>query len=257
MTSRNAARRQRALPANQRLSNELRRRLHDGEFAGGERLPTEAELEQEYGLSRQTVRRAFLDLVAEGLVRRTPGRGTFAVRPGASNPRYARTVGSIDELMEWDDSEVKVDQEISLRHDADIASRLGLDSPVVAVLSYRRMFEGAVFGMTQVAVGPEVGRRLIEEKAFHPGLQTVIRAVDRCLDGAVAGVQQTLTAIAAPEHVAEVLGIAEGSPVLYAERLFFDNDEQPVELSMTHYHPDRYSYRLEIRGRVTIEYRVS
>jgi DNA-binding GntR family transcriptional regulator len=238
----------REVPAHQRLSDELRQRLRDGEFANGRQLPTEAELEQERGLSRQTVRRAFVDLVAEGLVRRIPGRGTFAVHSGT--PRYARTVGSIDDLMEWGDSELEVADQIALRNDAELASRLELESPAVAVLSYRRTFAGAVFGTTQVAMSPALGQQLIEADAFHADARTVIRAVDACLGGVVAGVQQTLNAVAASAEVAAVLELEEGAPVLYAERLFFDADERPVELATTHYHPDRYAYRLEIRGRV-------
>lgn len=63
----------------------LRQRLRDEIAAGayppeGVRLPTESELVAEHGLSRQTVRRAFQDLVAEGVVYRVPGRGTYANR---------------------------------------------------------------------------------------------------------------------------------------------------------------------------------
>lgn len=238
----------RAQPAHQRLSEALRARLLDGEFAGGDRLPTEAELEQEYGLSRQTVRRAFLDLVAEGLVRRHPGRGTFAVHSGA--PRYARTVASIDELMEWGDSELEVDEQISLQSDPHRANRLALDSPVIALLRYHRKFGGLVFGITEVALAPSLGEELIEADAVGDGLRTVIRAVDDCLEGAIAGVEQMLNAVAATPEIAAGLGLGVGVPVLYAERLFFDEEERPVELATTYYHPDRYAYRLELRGRV-------
>ena len=51
-------------------------------------------------LSRQTVRRAFQDLVAEGVVYRVPGRGTYASEPGR---RYLRQLGSIEDLMSLSD----------------------------------------------------------------------------------------------------------------------------------------------------------
>src|SRR5262249_25523839 len=78
------------------LSGRLRREIASGRYRGGVRLPTESELSQEHNLSRQTVRRAFQDLVAEGIVYRVPGRGTFATEPDG---RYLRQLGSIEDLM--------------------------------------------------------------------------------------------------------------------------------------------------------------
>lgn len=53
-------------PAYKVLAAELRSHIAQGRYKGGVRLPpTESELSQEYGLSRQTVRRAFLELVTE------------------------------------------------------------------------------------------------------------------------------------------------------------------------------------------------
>ena len=85
-----------AEPAYRALAATLRSAIAAGRYRGGVRLPTEAELAAEYGLSRQTVRRAFVDLVAEGVVHRVPGRGTFATERGG---RYLRQLGSIDDLM--------------------------------------------------------------------------------------------------------------------------------------------------------------
>ncbi|MFD0663827.1 GntR family transcriptional regulator [Thermocatellispora tengchongensis] len=78
------------------LARTIRNEILQGRYADGRRLPTEAELARRHGVSRQTVRRAFQDLVAEGLVHRVPGRGTFA-RP--KDGAYIRQFGSIDDLM--------------------------------------------------------------------------------------------------------------------------------------------------------------
>ena len=78
------------------LADELRGSILGGEYAGGRQLPTETSLAAEHRLSRQTVRRAYLELVSEGLVDRIPGRGTFAAEHG---PRYLRQFGSVEDLM--------------------------------------------------------------------------------------------------------------------------------------------------------------
>ncbi|MDA0814605.1 MAG: GntR family transcriptional regulator [Verrucomicrobia bacterium] len=55
----------------------LHERIDAGELATGDRLPTEAQLSQQFGISRLTVSRALNDLVAEGLIRRRAGSGSF------------------------------------------------------------------------------------------------------------------------------------------------------------------------------------
>ena len=71
-------------PAYQALREQLRDEIAAGRYRDGVRLPTESELVARHGLSRQTVRRAFQDLVAEGVVYRVPGRGTYAREPGGA-----------------------------------------------------------------------------------------------------------------------------------------------------------------------------
>ncbi len=59
----------------------LTERIESGEIGVGDRLPSEADLVAEFGVSRTTARRALDELRRQGLVRREPGRGTFLASP--------------------------------------------------------------------------------------------------------------------------------------------------------------------------------
>src|SRR2546429_9013670 len=63
----------------------LRRDLQSGRWKHGDRMPTEAELVETFGVSRITVARAMRDLQAAGLVKRRTGAGTFATSPGMAS----------------------------------------------------------------------------------------------------------------------------------------------------------------------------
>src|SRR5919199_5764138 len=64
-----------------RLVAELERRILLGDPGAGERLPTEAELCQLFGVSRSVVRDALRTLAARGLVRVGPGHGIIVADP--------------------------------------------------------------------------------------------------------------------------------------------------------------------------------
>lgn len=61
----------------QAVTQELRRRILTAQYAAGQRIPPERELLEEFGCSRLTVAKAMAPLVAEGLIARHQGRGTF------------------------------------------------------------------------------------------------------------------------------------------------------------------------------------
>lgn len=59
------------------VADALRARIHSGELAPGVALPSEVALGQQYGVGRNTIRKATADLTAEGLVFIVHGSGTF------------------------------------------------------------------------------------------------------------------------------------------------------------------------------------
>ena len=231
------------------LAAKLRREILERRYADGGRLPTEAELARAYQLSRQTVRRAFHDLVAEGMVYRVPGRGTFAApREG----QYLRQFGSIEDLMGLSlDTRLEVLRPLRRQVDIDAASRLRLDSDVVHTLVFRRTHDGAPFCHTAVYLHPAAGAALdgIPELT-KPGATsdtTIIGLLDARLAAPIAEAEQSITAAPADLPLADALGCQPGTPLLRIDRIYLSTDGQPVELAVSHFLPEQYSYRVRLR----------
>jgi len=74
------------------IAEQLREAIVSGQFKIGDRLPTEDELAQRYGVSRPSVREALKRLAAQNLVRarRGPTGGNFVVQP-----TYEELAGSL------------------------------------------------------------------------------------------------------------------------------------------------------------------
>jgi GntR family transcriptional regulator len=243
--------RRRDKPAYQRLSDDLRSAIQEGRFGDGVRMPTEAELRREYGVSRHTIRQAFQDLVAEGLVYRVPGRGTF-VTDLSRRGRYLRSIGTLEELMAWAGTEIEVLHAPATRMDTKAAGRLGLPSDEVSVLDVRRLYEGVPFVVTRIYLSIEVGDRLKDEALpLLEGSETVLGTLERLvLPFPIAGVSQDITAAFAPPELSTLIDCQPGEPILYVERMYFDTANNPVELAISHYNPRRYSYHLELRRKL-------
>jgi GntR family transcriptional regulator len=67
-------------PMYQQIADDLRGKIEAGDLAPGQQLPTELELRESYGASRNTIRDAIKRLSSLGLVESKPGSGTFVTR---------------------------------------------------------------------------------------------------------------------------------------------------------------------------------
>ncbi|HEX2402499.1 MAG TPA: GntR family transcriptional regulator [Mycobacterium sp.] len=235
-------------PAYQALREQLRGEIAAGHYRDGARLPTESELVARHGLSRQTVRRAFHDLVAEGVVYRVPGRGTYASEPGR---RYLRQLGSIEDLMSLsDDTTMEVLTGLRRRVDVDAASRLRLDDDVVYSVVFRRLHDGVPFVLTTVHLVPSVAQPVLYSSALADGAvgtHTVIGLLEPHLTEPIAEAAQSITVAPADAIVADAVGCQPGHPMLRVDRLYSDSGGRPVELSVSHFLPEQYTYRVTLR----------
>lgn len=232
------------------LAQLLREQIHRGDYDSAP-LPTELFLAKEHKLSRQTVRRAFHDLVAEGLVYRVRGSGTFVT------PRenwYARSFGSLDELLQLQlDTYFDLKAPMKLINDPIIAARLGQESAEIYRLVLIRRHQKELIGRTTVYLPDRVGRALQNRPEYSDRKitsRTTMISLLQQVGFDIGKAEQRITAISADKSLATDLGCKSGIPMLRIERLFLDRRGQPTELSVSEYLPEQFEYRTEL-GRTT------
>src|SRR6478736_2804611 len=82
------------------LARVLTDEIESGRYKVGDKIPTEAELQQRFDVSRHTVREALRDLKARGLVLARAGVGTV-VRAKAPHARFMQGIGTLKELIQF------------------------------------------------------------------------------------------------------------------------------------------------------------
>jgi GntR family transcriptional regulator len=237
--------------AYQRIATDLKDALRNGAYPHGCRLPTEVELAERYQVSRQTVRRAMQDLIGEGLVLRTRGRGTISSSTHTRG-QYLRSIGSIEDFAALSlDTVLEVVRPFERSIAPDAAGRLQLPTDEVVSGLFVRRHEGIPFCAAQVFVSVSLGRKVIELGLLPPPgtavTRTIFDIVDEVSPETIMGAHQSITVAAIPTDRAELVECEPGQPVLRIDRLYFGSSGTPLELAISYFNPSRYSYRLELR----------
>ena len=227
------------VPIYARILDTLRQRIAEGVYRVGESLPTEAELVLEFDVSRQTVRSALQKLVAEGIVERTAGRGTFLKRGGAAGGEW--NIGGIEDIIDigfLGAYAVKSVQMVTAARNARIAGVLDVPATgrMLNVRATRSIAEGP-FAYSSLYFPEEIGeglpRHLFDQRSL------VLLVEEYCGIPAFRS-RQVASATLADRSVAKVLGVEVGEPLLVLERTHFARNGRPFEFARVLYRTDRY-----------------
>jgi DNA-binding GntR family transcriptional regulator len=238
------------MPAYRELAEKLRADIEAGVYSAGRKMPTESVLQSKHGVSRHTVRESLQILLADGLIYKVQGSGTYVSgRRHDSNGRYIRSIGSLDELIVWPDTDTEVIEPFTVVVDPSVAARLELPYIEVSKAVVRRHYNGQPFVLTHHHVDPELGARLAAEGVPAVGAGTVIGAAEKYLAKPVMGARQEITAMSARESEATYIGCRPGDAILLIERIYYDVDGKYVEFTSSYFNPRRYTYRMDVRRR--------
>jgi GntR family transcriptional regulator len=233
------------LPHHRRIELALRARLPT--MRPGERLPSDAELSAEFGVSRMTARNAMARLADAGLVERIPGRGTF-VAPPPSHRHADRLMAFTHEMQRRgrDPSSVLLARERRAATDAEAAT-LGLHAgdAVVVVRRVRRADAVPMAVETAVLIGHTGDVVLVADLESGSLHEALTRAGLHLRRGGA-----TISAEAATAEDASLLGITEGDPLLVERRVITDASGHPIEATESRYPGARYA--LDVRFEVEV-----
>ncbi len=233
------------LPLYHRLRDEMLGRITRGEWRPDQAIPTEAELTRAYGVSTGTVRKAVEMLVADGLLERNQGRGTFVRRPSFDNSlfRFFRLLSSQGKRIVPDGKVLA--RSLGTPPEA-VAEALRLEPGARAIrLDRLRLLGGAVVLVEEIWLPETAFAKLMDIDIAEFG-NLLYPFYEAHCGRVVASARETLTVDAADAETARTLGIAEGRPVVVIDRLALGYDRQPLEWRRSTGAADTFRYQIDI-----------
>lgn len=226
-------------PLYQQVDNIIRQRLIDGVWEPGDALPSEMQLASELNVSQGTVRKALNDMVAENLLFRRQGLGTFV-----SEHTERRALFFYFSIVGLDGSRVLPESHIISCEERNATlketEKLKLDRGSKVIQLRRMRFFNNV---------PTIVELITLPLEHFPGLGTEIKPPNNLFRfyqkeyGITVGkAEEHLQAIAAEEEEAQLLQIEIGQPLLEIDRVAKMLDGRPIEWRISHCDNTNYRY---------------
>ncbi|WP_027802734.1 GntR family transcriptional regulator [Paraburkholderia dilworthii] len=234
------------LPRYQRLREEMVALIAARHWRPGEAIPTEQALAKSYGLAIGTVRKAVDLLVAEGLLERFQGRGTFV--------RRANLDGSLFRFFRFQTrhGERRIPESRILRRevvDAPLAVAAILqisNSARVIQMSRVRLIDGVPILVEEIWL-PYVRFAAFAQMDLSEVGDLLYPVYEAQCNQIVASATETLTVEAVGPLHARLLHIEPGTPAVVIERLAYGYDRQPLEWRRSRGPASEFIYQAEIR----------
>lgn len=230
-------------PLYRNLARILAELIEEGKLAPAVGLPPERDLAEDLGLGRITVRNAYKELLAQGVVESRRGSGTFVTeRPSRiSQSLWRLTSFSEDMLSRGKEPGARIINNRIDHPSPDEAFRLGvgIETPIMR-LDRLRLADGVPMAFERAVVPRhylEADR--VEEASLYGALTRRGYKPVRAL--------QRLTAVTLDPGTAQLLGVHRNAPALLIERVSHLEDDRIVEYTRSHYRADAYDFVAELK----------
>lgn len=223
-----------------------------GELKPGEKIPSERELCELYGVSRITVRQALKEATEDGFLFSVQGKGTFV-----EDKDEVKIGQSLDEFTEFKrtltnkglTAGTQIFQSKVLLSDFALGRILALDiSEQILNISLLGTADDQPIVYYNSYFELELGQRLLEEAMKKEKTGEAFSTYDlyRELGDVLPNyAEQTFEALGADDQLAEILQIELGTPLFLVTSIFYDQESTPVEYKKAYYLANRYKFHIK------------
>jgi GntR family transcriptional regulator len=236
---------QSSAPLYKTIKGQMMRLLTEGEWKPGLAIPAERYLAERFGASIGTIRKAIDELVAENILIRQQGRGTFV----ASHTRDRLLFYFFHVVPENGEKAYPEVEFLSFargRADKAAAERLGIAvGDAVFRIRNRLKLNGAPIMVDDITV-PAARFAGLTEAQFRDRPSTIYNLYQESFGISVVRTRERLRASVADAALAGLLEIDAGAPLLQIRRVAYTYNDQPVEYRLSQVNTAGHEYWAEI-----------
>lgn len=224
------------------LCDIYRKKIINGEYKVGERIESEKEIQDLYGVSRITVRQAVDALEKEGYLIKKRGLGTFVVGSrGITSDIFqyrsfediARNSGAEPRMLAGEITVTIPPKDIQQIMNLELNECCMIYKKVGQIDDVRFAYVISYIPMTEVQ-NEEDFKEYINQDAFKNPYRT----------------ENQIMAILPGEEVSKALHIDSGQPIFYHRSILYNIDDALLGIVDTYYRGDMFSYSAEIKNPV-------
>ena len=231
------------VPLYYQLKEIFRSWITSGKFDSDGRFPSESELQERFGVSRMTVRRALSELVHEGFLVREQGRGSFVVKPRVQDQLRRLTSFTEDMQLRGLPTESRI-LDFRVVQDGEVARKMEIpEDEELVQLRRLRLVEGEAIAIQNAFIRHRFCPGIVERGLVGGSLY---KTLEESYGLRLGRALQTIEAKPADEYEAKMLGLEVSQPVLVLERLTYLVDGEPIEHVRSTYRGDRYRFTVEL-----------
>ena len=231
------------------LYKEMKRRLTDaltqGEWKPGEAIPAERRLSERFRISVGTVRRAIDELVAENILIRQQGRGTFVARHTREREVFY-FFHLVPERGPKAYPDVRLQSFARAKADRATAEALAID-PGDAVFRFRNVLhlDGVPVICDDIAL-PATRFAGLTERRLRERRSTIYNLYQEAFGVSVVRTRERLRATRSATATAKLLGVPLGAPLLQIRRVALTYRDVAIEYRVSLVNTARHEYWSEI-----------
>jgi GntR family transcriptional regulator len=235
-----------AMPKYYQLAIILRQQIENGDYQPHDAIPSERHLEDRYNLSRPTIRQSIDLLARQGYLYRVHGKGTFVSPPKLQKGILELTSFSEDMRKRGLKPGHKILEFDYVLPDNQTTRQLEITDPNKKVLRIKRLRFGdeIPIGIQDSYLDLEKSQTITREEMGESG--SIYAILQEKYGIYPAEADETLEVTLATRDEADLLQIAEGSPLLLNERTLWSQDRKAIEFVRILYRGDRYKYFLRL-----------
>jgi len=215
--------------------------LSASEWKGGEAIPSEKRLAERFGVSIGTLRKAIDELVADNILVRHQGLGTF-VAQHQRDRHYFRFFRIVRQDGDKTYPTVSLVSFKKAKASREIASLLEIE-PGERVFTFVNQLalhgESVMTDNITLAEGRFPG---LTEKVLRERPGTLYHFYQDAFGINVVGTDERLRVAVTEEAECQLLGVQPGTPLLEVRRVAYSYHHTPVEVRITHVNTQRYEY---------------
>ncbi|REB08769.1 GntR family transcriptional regulator [Sporosarcina sp. BI001-red] len=219
----------------------------DESLMEGDMLPIEPEIEKTYGVSRITVRRTIDELVADGIVKKIQGKGTFV--ESKSIVQTAGTITSWTEEMQQKGKKIETENTLLIEMEPTQKLKKELQlSPNEKILCLKRI---RLANEEPIAIMINYIRAKYVPGLLERGLQreSLYETLEDEYGIQLKQAKEKIQARSASDLEAIELRISPQAALLHITRVSYLEDGTPFELVEMSNRGDRYAYHIDLFGR--------